>query len=227
MKERREGGGGRERERAKYLKGKGRNDRDPGGTGIFSSRCIDARKNGVKAPLSLPSATTPRTTSIPLPPSPTTARSRWVQSGEKVERGASNGGRGGEQKRADSRGRETFRSLVASLLACLTCLLVPSLACLLAACQVTVPKPAHATPNGIRTIVTVWNLPGYQSDRFLFRYNNELYSQRICQKWSENSKGDATIILRNSNISSIRFSNTLLGVKWVHVYIFQREKKNS
>lgn len=74
-------------------------------------------------------------------------------SGEKAERGASSGS--GEQERADSRGRETFQSLVASLLACLTRLPVPSLACLLAACQVTVLKPAHATPSGTRTIVTV------------------------------------------------------------------------
>lgn len=61
-------GQGEGKERAKYLRGgPKRQGSRGGGTGIFSSRCIDARKNGVKAPLALPSATTPRTTLIPLP----------------------------------------------------------------------------------------------------------------------------------------------------------------
>lgn len=75
-----------------------------GGTGIFSSRCIDARKNGVKAPLSLPSATTPRTTSIP--PCPLCqprrgARSRWTQ-----QRGEGRAGSQQRQRRAGEGGFE-------------------------------------------------------------------------------------------------------------------------
>jgi len=109
-----EGEGG---ERTKYLRGN-RNDRDPGRTGIFSLRCIDARKNGVKAPLS--PFQPPRRHVLcrfPCPFRQPRCRTDGPNSGEKAERGVSSGGE--EQERADSRGRETFQSLVASLLACL------------------------------------------------------------------------------------------------------------
>lgn len=60
-----------------------------------------------------------RTALRPLSPPPSPGRqprrgAGGPNSGEKAERGVSSGG--GEQERADSRGRETFQSLVASLL---------------------------------------------------------------------------------------------------------------
>lgn len=161
---------GRKGERKKgrnIRRGGTRNDRDPGGTGIFSSRCIDARKNGVKAPPSLPPTHPPRRHVLrrfPLAPRPTSTWGRWAQQRGGRPRGET-AAAAAESRRGRIRedGRHSNLSWQACLPAWLACLPACSLARLSAR-----RLPSHRPKAGPR--YTEW----HTDDRNTYRISRAI-----------------------------------------------------